>query len=253
MSHESILRANAKRTIVLSLIVPGLCGALLFAVASSPSWAQPPSSAQQQLFCEWAADLPTAPLEMNTTVVQGMVKTIATEKEIYRCVNTSFPSRPRQGTIDMETFVELVERPVRGGFRTVARRIEVATCLKSRDLLVQPSPRLDCATRTVRLERLGNIYGSCGFTDFPRDPVEMNTVATKYRSQRLVKTIKLDKEILNCDETIVDLFLFTELVEVKSRRGFRPVSKTFEGITCTKPSFLSFGHPRVRCGSLPAG
>lgn len=253
MSSESVLREKVKPVIVSSIVVAGLCGAFIVVLGSSASKAQPAVAVQQPLFCEWAGDLPTAPLEMNTIVVRGKVKTIAAEKEIYRCFNTSFPSRPRQGTIDVETFVELVQRPRRGGFRTVSRRVEVATCIKNRDLLVRPSPRLDCQTRAVNLQRLGNVYGSCSFTDFPGDPVEMNTVVTTDRSRRLVKTIKLDKEVLNCDETIVELFVFTEIVEVENRRGFSPVSKTFEAIACVKPFSLPFGHPPLRCGRLATG
>ena len=67
-----------------------------------------------------------------------------------------------------------------------------------------------------------------------------------------MKTIKLDKEIFNCDETIVEVFLFTEIVEVQTRRGFKPVSRAFDAIECVKPSSLAIGHPRLRCGRLPA-
>jgi len=67
--------------------------------------------------------------------------------------------------------------------------------------------------------------------------LEMNTVTVG----NLVKTIKVEKVILQCatgtatPDSIVDLQLFTEVIERLHSASFEVVGKRFEVITCEKP------------------
>ncbi len=204
---------------------------------------------QVQIACTWLSqDQPDSPLELNTVVVGRVSKTVAMEKEIFRCFNKTDPHASVIRTIDVETFVDIIERASHGDVKAVDKHIEVASCTKDRELLSHSPERVPCDTKNVTLRDVPSPFGGCARTSLPQDPVEMNTVSLL--GGELVKTIKVEKEIWDCDSTILDLYLFTEIVEGRSTSGFRPVSKAFEAIICQKERITSGVPPAVRCGTL---
>jgi hypothetical protein len=90
-------------------------------------------------------------------------------------------------------------------------------------------------------------------TTLPREPVQMNTVTLRDGKRRIVKTIELDKEIFDCDDRIVDLYLFTDLTQTPTTSGFRPGPRAFAAIACSKQRTTpgpSPTPPRVFCGRV---
>jgi hypothetical protein len=174
---------------------------------------------------------PEEPLEMNTVVVGRLFKTVVMEKEVFVCLD---PSGAPTQIADLETFIEIVERAVpRRGVRPVEERVEVAKCVKDfaegivrcepgdRELTTIDLPLEECL---VDLERPGT----------PSDPVVMNTET----SRGIVKTVKVEKEVLTCGNLIGDLYMFTEIIEApdnfRQPKTLRPIAKRFEGVLCLK-------------------
>jgi hypothetical protein len=162
------------------------------------------------------------------------VKTIATEKELFTCTDDA-------GDVvlirDVETFVEIVEtvRARPPGFTTIARSVDVATCVKNFE-----RGTIRCRSTAVPLRRTQRPLAGCrsvsGTYPFapieqPRRPLEMNTVVVG----DLVKTIKVDKEIFECADTLIgDVYVFTEIVEESTGQTFRTVARDFDGVVCFK-------------------
>ncbi len=220
---------------VTSAGVVALAAAVAIAVGPATAPASGERAAQADPECGLAEVQPEEPLAMNTVRVGNLVKTIATEKELFTCVDES-------GDVvqvhDLETFVEIVERRKGRGFATLARRVDVAVCAKNLS-----AGTVACGARTVPLRPTQRpltgcsaLRGSYPFEPIeqPRRPLEMNTVVVG----DLVKTIKLDKEIFECRGLVGDVYLFTEIVEArvggKGGPTMQPVSVSFEGIVCFK-------------------
>ena len=211
---------------------------------------------QQTVVCSTFFE-PEHPLELNTVVAGRFVKSIAMEKEVYRCIDVG--SRIVRRLYDVELFVEIVEEARRGKVEPIEKRVELAVCAK--DVAPQPSaPRITCRAGDVSLQPFDAPFAGCGLaTAQPRDPVEMNTVVVQAgglalplpSGQPLVKTVKVEKEVFDCDGPVVDVFLFTEIVEARTRRGLGPIGKTFEAILCRKERATLEAAPRVRCMQLP--
>ena len=75
----------------------------------------------------------------------------------------------------------------------------------------------------------------CELSAQPMDPLDMNTVMF----QEIVKTIHVEKEILSCKTLqgppiIIDLSIYTEIIENIRRPGAEALKKSFEAITCAK-------------------
>jgi hypothetical protein len=184
--------------------------------------------------CQPTNPQPAQPLEMNTVVIQDVVKTVAMEKELFDCQD---PATSSTFSRDVETFVEIVERASGSppNVVTVARRVIVATCDKN----FTPTGRVGCRSATISLGApVSNPLLGCrplpptGAVKTPADPVEMNTVVLG----DVVKTIKLEKEVLGCDNNIGDVYLFTELLERRSTAVPvpAPFATRFEGVKCLK-------------------
>lgn len=202
-----------------------------------------------QIVCTWASqNQPDSPLELNSVAAGSIAKSVAMEKEVFQCFDRNDPHANVVRTIDVETFVEVIERARQGKVKTIDKRVEVAACTKDRSLLNLDPARLQCDTKDVTLQDVPKAFLGCALLNLPHDPVEMNTVSLL--GGKLVKTIKVEKEIWDCDATILDLYLFTEIVEARSNGGFQPVSKTFEAIICQKERATSGIPPGVRCGTL---
>lgn len=236
----------------LAIVVVGLSLSLI-AGGSARSQEPTASSAQQpEPFCTWRAeDQPDAPLELNLVGSRGLAKTIAMQKEIFGCFVSAGGTLRQVAAIDVETFVELVQRAGRRGIRTVDRRVSVAACTKRTGGINEPPIRIACASRPVKLTTLPTPFPGCAFTRLPRDPVVMDTVRLRSRDRRFVKTVKLEKEIFDCDNEILDVFLFTEVVERQRDGDFEPVSTTFDAIACAKERTTRGAVPRVRCARVP--
>jgi hypothetical protein len=61
----------------------------------------------------------------------------------------------------------------------------------------------------------------------PTHPIEMSTVTL---SDRLVKTVSVEKEVFDCGGQIGDLYLFTDVIELAKGLDVRPVATRFEGV-----------------------
>jgi hypothetical protein len=230
--------------ISLSLVVGG---------GSALSDEPPASSAQQpEEFCTWRAeDQPDAPLELNLVGGGRIAKTIAMQREIFSCFVPAGGGQRQVAATDVETFIELVQRASRRGVKTVDRRVSVAACTKHTGGLDQPPIRIGCTSTQLALGTLPTRFPGCAFTRLPRDPVVMDTVRLHVRHRRFVKTVKLEKEIFDCDNEILDVFLFTEVVERQRDGEFVPVSTTFDAIACAKERVTRGSVPRVLCARVP--
>ena len=210
----------------------GAGGLVLAAIVSLVLLLPLGSSAQtDQQQCEQAD--PEHPLELNTVEAGKLFKTVAMEKEVFNCFDDNSGQVAR--VVDLETFIEIIEQPVNNAVRPVEKRVEVTRCVKD-----FRTGRVDCKARDVPLEPVEQgILANCTLSRErvqPRDPVEMNTIASS--NFRVVKTIKLDKEVFDCGQFVGDFYLFTEIIEapanVAGLSTLRPVAKQFEAILCLK-------------------
>jgi hypothetical protein len=243
------------RTRVVPALAVVVVGLSLSSIAGGSARSEEPSasSAQQpEQFCTWRAeDQPDAPLELNLVGSRDLAKTIAMQKEIFGCFVPAGGVLRQVGAIDVETFIELVQRSGRRGIRTVARRVSVAACTKRTGGINEPPIRIACVSRPVKLGTLPTPFPGCAFTRLPRDPVVMDTLRLRSRDRTFVKTVKLEKKILDCDNEILDVFVFTKVVERQRDGDFVPVSTTFNAIACAKERTTRGAVPRVRCARIP--
>jgi hypothetical protein len=262
MSRRHQLRSmlNRRPLATLAIVIAGaaIAAVVLQAtrgdVATEAQAAVAPPSVQCSNFFE-----PEHPLELNTVAVGRFVKSIAMEKEEVRCVQS--PSGNTVQIYDVEIFVEIIERAQRGKVQPIEKRVELAVCAKD----VRPQrtpPRISCNARDVPLQPIPDAFVGCGWTvKQPRDPVEMNTVVVQNSTipiplplpvgEPLIKTVKVEKELFDCDGPVVEIFLFTEIVESGAKASFHAVSKTFEAILCRKEQATIERAPAVRCMVLP--
>jgi hypothetical protein len=207
-------------------------GAILASMPlAAGSGSKPAARAPRALSCTPTNPQPAQPLEMNTVVVAGVAKTVAMEKELFDCQD---PATGEAFSRDVETFVELVEQDVGTDLRTRARRVMVATCDKN----FTPTGSVSCRASNISLGApVPNPLLGCrplpptGAVKTPADPVEMNSVALG----EFIKTIKLEKEVLGCDNAIGDVYLFTEVIEKRTTApSYTSFANRFEGIMCLK-------------------
>jgi hypothetical protein len=217
--------------------------ALAGLVGGSLMWSGPVARGQQSVTpCSLADDAlqPDQPLELNHVALGTLVKTLAMEKEVFACLDRE--GRRIDRIRDVETFIEIVERAVQGSAGPTMRRAElslqVAQCTKD---FVEGTVGCSMSKPDRVIRRLdGDVldFRSCqphaSAHLQPRDPVEMGTVPV---DAQLVKTTKVEKEVLDCEGRIVDLYLFTDIVErrqLKPGPTVRPISWAFLGIACIK-------------------
>jgi hypothetical protein len=180
--------------------------------------------------------------------VQGnVVKSLAMEKEVFTCSRDTNGDGRLDRVVqvrDVETFIEVVENEINGKFIRVDLGIQVATCTK--DFL---KGTVTCSASQQDREIARNVSsGGPPPVDLtrcqphldpalqPRDPVEMATAFV----QKLAKTMKVEKEVLDCAGNVVDMYLFTEIFEQRvplpgaNQSTMRPFSHDFLGIVCVK-------------------
>lgn len=186
----------------------------------------------QAVTCQPTDPQPAAPLEMNTVQVDDLAKTIAMEKELFSCQD---PAAGATFSRDVETFVEVIEQATATNVTRVARRVLIVTCDKN----FAPTGVVDCRTANIPLgPKVPSALQGCqtpppgSVVRTPADPVEMNSVALL----DFIKTIKVEKEVLNCPGFIGDVYLFTEVLEKRTTgaSGYVPFSTRFDGILCRK-------------------
>jgi hypothetical protein len=236
----------------LAVVVAGLLS--VGAVGATGGAQEPPASAAQppEPFCLWRAeDQPSSPLELELVASGRLAKTIAMQKEIFACLQGVNAEARQIGAIDVETFVELVQRAGRRSINTIARRVRVAACSKQIVGVAEPPIGIACETHAVKLGELATPFPRCAFTGLPRDPVVMDSVGLRFRGNRFVKTVKLEKEIFDCASQILDVFVFTEVVERRKHGDLVPVATTFDAIACAKARTTRGAIPAVRCARVP--
>jgi hypothetical protein len=224
----------------------------LLGFSAATWWLAPSGVAGQQLACRLAAPplQPAEPLEMNTVLQDGLFKTVVMEKEVFEC---TLDGQNFTQVRDVETFIEIVEQGGPKNVRVVEKRVEAATCIKD-----FAAGTVDCRARTIDLGTSVAPLADCRVAQEatpPRDPVEMNTVAPPNGA---IKTIKVEKEILDCSTgtgpAIGDLYLFTEIIEARTETAtgaptLRPTRKRFEGILCFKSAERA---ALIQCVQFPA-
>jgi hypothetical protein len=185
---------------------------------------------------------PKQPLELNSEEVEGVVKTVVMEKELFTC-QQQVGDFTHQIARDVETFIEIVSRGTSTGIDTVSRKALVTTCdtdYFSRVITCgkqtftvgfapQPIPPSGCSTNTI-----------------PDDPVEMSTVAVHDNSAPnttapWMRTFKVDKLIAGCNDNTVlaDIYTFTEVIEPRTGAAgtgsyTSPGTTRFDGVVCLK-------------------
>src|SRR4029450_2924694 len=103
--------------------------------------------------------------------------------------------------------------------------VEQAACLKT-----YPRGVVSCRSRRVTVGPPSNPMKGCKprpMDSQPAAPVRMSSVVFG----RLVKTVKVEKEIWACPEGIGDVYLFTEIVEAAPGKVSQ---RLFEGLLCIK-------------------
>jgi hypothetical protein len=225
------MRNTRKRRWVVLVSMAIVAGAVWATVSLADTGGSKADATLQAVSCTPTNPQPAQPLEMNTVVVAGVAKTVAMEKELFDCQD---PATGSTFSRDVETFVELIERDVGTNINTVARRVLVAICDKSFS-----TGKVACRSSSPPLGApVGNPLLNCrplpatGVVRTPADPVEMNSVAMG----EFIKTIKLEKEVLACQNRIGDVYVFTEVIERRTTAAsaYVPFATRFEGIMCLK-------------------
>ena len=184
------------------------------------------------LGCQLETPQPEAPLKLNAVAIGDLAKTVVMEKEVFDCFDakSSFTQ-----VKDVETFIEVVERAKGKNVGTVEKRVEALTCLKDFS-----TGRVSCKARDIQLGATASPLAGCspmqGTYPFerveqPSHPVEMATTPLK---KDLVRTIKVEKEVVSCAGQIGDVYLLTEIVEAKTAKTFEATAKQFSGVVCLK-------------------
>jgi hypothetical protein len=210
-----------------------LCALLLSSAAGAASPSPSPSPIPEG--CQLASPQPEAPLMLNVVAVENLAKTIVMEKEVFNCYDA-------QSTLaqvkDVQTFIELIERGERGkspGMKALGKTVEADTCIN--DL---KSGGVSCKSVSVPLGVTTTPLAKCSVTkgtypfpvvQQPTHPLEMSTARL---SNRLVKTVMVEKQVFDCAGQIGDLYLFTEVIELARGTDLQRVGTRFEGVFCLK-------------------
>ena len=215
------------------LAVAVVVGTVLVSIATGASPSPCPSPIPEG--CQLQSPQPEAPLKLNVVPRKDLVKAVTMEKETFNCYDAKSTLAQIK---DLETFVEVVEQSQGGrspGMTTVRVAVDAVTCVK--DL---KNGRVSCKSESIPLAVTDKPLTRCTPTrsnypfaliQQPSHPVEMETVVS---DDKLVTTIKVEKEIYDCSGQLGDLYLFTERVEFADANTFRPVQRRFSGVICFK-------------------
>jgi hypothetical protein len=228
--------------LVASIMVPLALAQGRFAGTTAAVIAGPDAPAPR---CSLQSGTPSHPLELNTETLGPRFKSVAMEKEVFTCNSGT-------QTVDVETFIEIVEKVVDDDNDnnddraiTESSRVETATCIKD---FAGGYVACNNSTVPVRSISAADVFSaSCSnqYATQPQDPVAMTTEETG----DIVKTIKVEKEALkNCVPAVqpdtvqgtfpADHYLFTEILESKRGGTIKPLAGAnghrFLGFLCFK-------------------
>jgi len=173
---------------------------------------------------------PREGLELNTVVVGQLFKTVAMEKELFKCGPAGTTQVTQQR--DVETFIELVEN-------TQGQLVQPVLVMRTICVMDPPTGKVTCTNTNVPSGGSNPTpLKGCQPGSFatPDDPVEMDTAVTS----GIAKTIKVDKSWYTCDTPqgprIQDVYVFNEVLEQRnaSAPGLKPFARKTIGIVCTK-------------------
>lgn len=186
---------------------------------------------------------------MNVVAVRNLVKTVAIEKEVFSCFDSSSTLAQVK---EVDTLIELTARGEPGGgkqyskdwrhshnhhaaFVPLTKSVTADTCTK--DLKTGgvscASVALPLGVTTAPLTKCSLTKGTYPFPPVtqPTHPLQMETATL---NNGLVETIALEKEVFDCAGQIGDVYLFTEVGESAKGDGFQPLGTKFEGVVCFK-------------------
>jgi hypothetical protein len=190
---------------------------------------------------------------LNVVGVRNLVKTVAIEKEVFSCFDSSSTLAQVK---EVDTLIELTARGEPGGegeggkhysknwrpsdnhqpaFVPLSKSVNANTCTK--DL---KTGGVSCASVALPLGVTTTPLATCSLTKgtYPFAPVTQPThplqMETATLNNGLVETVALEKEVFDCAGQIGDVYLFTEVGESAKGDGFQPLGTKFEGVVCFK-------------------
>jgi hypothetical protein len=187
---------------------------------------------------------------LNVVAVRNLVKTVAIEKEVFSCFDSSSTLAQVK---EVDTFIELTARggPVHDkwwgskqgresqkhqpGFVPLTKTVTANTCTK--DLKTGGvscgSVALPLGVTTTPLAKCSLTKGTYPFPPVvqPTHPLQMETTTL---NNGLVETVSLEKEVFDCAGQIGDVYLFAEVGESAKGGGFVQLGTKFEGVVCFK-------------------
>jgi len=186
--------------------------------------------------------------EMSTIVENGLFKTVAMEKEIYKCTNAAMVNEIK----DLETFIEIIQTGTLNATGALASnivdvRVRQVTCAKN-----FTTGQISCgrgsitlATGTAATPPLQGCDWQSGDAYAPTVPTILNMVV----NGGVVKEIKVDKEVFMCHPVtgavavLRDVYVFTEILEYRQNATtttpplpltYKLSTYKFIGVTCDK-------------------
>jgi hypothetical protein len=233
-----------------SLALAIFVGAGILVSSASGAGGPSPSPSPIPQGCQLQSPQPEAPLILNVVALRNLVKTVAIEKEVFSC----FDSSSTLGQVkEVDTFIELTARGGPGnhewsgskqghdslkhqpGFVPLTKTVNADTCTK--DLKTGgvscASVALPLGVTTTPLTKCSLTKGTYPFPSVvqPTHPLQMETATLR---NGLVETVALEKEVFDCAGQIGDVYLFTEVAESAKDGGFAQLGTRFEGIVCYK-------------------
>ena len=172
---------------------------------------------------------------LNVVAVRNIVKTVAIEKEVFSCFDSSSTLAQVK---EVDTLIELTARggPGKGNaFAPLTKTVNANSCTK--DLKTGgvscASVALPLGVTTTPLTKCSLTKGTYPFPPVvqPTHPLQMETATLK---NGLVETVALEKEVFDCAGQIGDVYLFTEIGEAAKATGFSQLGTKFEGVVCFK-------------------
>jgi hypothetical protein len=186
---------------------------------------------------------------LNVVAVRNLVKTVALEKEVFSCFDSSSTLAQVK---EVDTLIELTARGEPGNgkeysndrrqshklgpaFVPLTKTVNADTCTK--DLKTGgvscASVALPLGVTTTPLTKCSLTKGTYPFPPVtqPTHPLQMQTATLE---NGLVETVSLEKEVFDCAGQIGDVYLFTEVGESAKGEGLSPLGTTFEGVVCFK-------------------
>jgi hypothetical protein len=206
-------------------------GAGILVSSASAAGGPSPSPSPIPQGCQLQSPQPEAPLALNVVAVRNLVKTVAIEKEVFSCFDSSSTLAQLK---EVDTLIELTARGGTG-FVPLTKTVNANTCTKNLKTggVSCTSVALPLGVTTTPLAKCSLTEGTYPFAPVvqPTHPLQMETATL---DNGLVETVALEKEVFDCAGQIGDVYLFTEVGEAAKGGGFGQLGTKFEGIVCFK-------------------